>query len=37
MPATPEATQGLLEQIGPIRNTHYGTVTSLYVVEAGLS
>ncbi|TKA26094.1 hypothetical protein B0A50_04590 [Salinomyces thailandicus] len=24
MPATPEATQGLLESIGPIRNTHYG-------------
>lgn len=26
MPATPDATQRLLEQIGPIRNTHYGTV-----------
>lgn len=25
MPATPDATQTLLEQIGPIRNTHYGT------------
>lgn len=25
MPATPEATRELLEQIGPIRNTHYGT------------
>ncbi|TKA71703.1 hypothetical protein B0A55_07141 [Friedmanniomyces simplex] len=24
MPATPEATQFLLESIGPIRNTHYG-------------
>lgn len=24
MPATPEATRELLEQIGPIRNTHYG-------------
>jgi len=24
MPATPEATEALLEQIGPIRNTHYG-------------
>ncbi|KAK4956861.1 hypothetical protein LTR10_006389 [Elasticomyces elasticus] len=24
MPATPEATQALLETIGPIRNTHYG-------------
>ncbi|KAM0714386.1 hypothetical protein Q7P37_010173 [Cladosporium fusiforme] len=24
MPATPEASQSLLEQIGPIRNTHYG-------------
>lgn len=24
MPSTPEATQSLLEAIGPIRNTHYG-------------
>lgn len=24
MPATPEETRALLEQIGPIRNTHYG-------------
>jgi len=24
MPATPEASQGILELIGPIRNTHYG-------------
>lgn len=23
-PATPEATEALLESIGPIRNTHYG-------------
>ena len=24
MPATPEATEGLLQAVGPIRNTHYG-------------
>lgn len=29
MPATPDATQALLEQIGPIRNTHYGTTPRL--------
>lgn len=29
MPATPEATRTLLEQIGPIRNTHYGNHSCL--------
>lgn len=29
MPATPDATRILLEQIGPIRNTHYG-ITPFY-------
>lgn len=24
MPATPKASQAILESIGPIRNTHYG-------------
>lgn len=28
-PVTPEATEALLESIGPIRNTHYGR--SLYL------
>jgi hypothetical protein len=37
MPATPDATEVLLEQIGPIRNTHYGNMTWLYHLPVSLS
>ena len=30
-PPTPEATQSLLEAIGPIRTTHYGMTTEVFV------
>lgn len=39
MPPTPEATEALIQQIGPIRNTHYGlfdlVVISLALTAAG--
>lgn len=33
-PPTPEATQELLERIGPIRNTHYGASVALIAVKS---
>lgn len=35
MPATPEATESLLNSIGPIRNTHYGGCIMRFPVHRG--